>query len=39
MNEYFSYRQFQHDNLVKLFGVCTKNGPIFIVQELMVHGE
>ncbi|XP_064404911.1 tyrosine-protein kinase BTK-like [Halichondria panicea] len=31
-------KQFQHENLVKLFGVCTKNGPIFIVQELMVNG-
>ena len=33
------FRQFQHENLVKLYGVCTKQGPIFIVQELMVNGE
>lgn len=32
-------RQFQHENLVKLYGVCTKQGPIFIVQELMVNGK
>ena len=34
-----SCRQFQHENLVKLYGVCTKQGPIFIVQELMVNGK
>ena len=33
------FRQFQHENLVKLYGVCTKQGPIFIVQELMVNGK
>ena len=34
-----SPRQFQHENLVRLYGVCTKQGPIFIVQELMVNGK
>ena len=38
----FSYamlRQLEHENIVKLYGVCTKQGPIFIVQELLVNGE
>ena len=33
-----SFREFQHENLVKLYGVCTKQGPVFIVQELMING-
>jgi tyrosine-protein kinase Tec len=31
-------QKFQHDNLVKLYGVCIKQGPIFIITELMVNG-
>lgn len=31
-------KKFQHENLVKLYGVSTQQGPIFIVQELMVNG-
>jgi len=32
-------RNFDHENLVKLYGVCSQQGPIFIVTELMKHGE
>ena len=31
-------RNFQHENLVKLYGVCTAQGPVFIIQELMTQG-
>ena len=31
-------RRFQHPNLVTFYGVCTKQGPIYIVTELMEHG-
>lgn len=31
-------RKFQHPNLVTFYGVCTKQGPIYIVTELMEHG-
>ena len=34
-----SCRKFQHENLVKLYGVSTQQGPMFIVQELMVNGQ
>ena len=36
---YTMLRQLEHKNIVKLYGVCTKQGPIFIVQELLVNGE
>ncbi|XP_050299277.1 tyrosine-protein kinase Btk29A isoform X2 [Anthonomus grandis grandis] len=29
----------QHSNLVQLYGVCSKNRPIFIVTEYMRHGS
>ncbi|KAK7099624.1 tyrosine-protein kinase Fyn-like isoform X1 [Littorina saxatilis] len=29
----------QHDKLVKLYAVCTKEEPIYIVTELMAHGS
>lgn len=29
----------QHDKLVKLYAVCTKEEPIYIVTELMSHGS
>ena len=32
-------RNFQHENLVKLYGVCTAQGPVFIIQELMTQGR
>ena len=31
-------KRFKHENLVRLYGVCTSRGPIFIVTELMVNG-
>ncbi|CAI8051711.1 Tyrosine-protein kinase BTK, partial [Geodia barretti] len=31
-------KNFQHENLVKLYGVCTAQGPVFIIQELMSQG-
>eukprot|EP00118_Oscarella_pearsei_P004543 m.19666 g.19666 ORF g.19666 m.19666 type:complete len:299 (+) comp27875_c0_seq1:453-1349(+) len=31
-------RNFQHPNLVQLYGVCIKGGPLFIVTELMCNG-
>lgn len=32
-------RKLQHANLVQLYGVCSKNRPIFIVTEYMRHGS
>jgi len=29
----------QHQNLVQLYGVCSKNRPIFIITEYMKHGS
>ncbi|XP_065886239.1 tyrosine-protein kinase TXK-like isoform X2 [Dysidea avara] len=31
-------KNFDHENLVKLYGVCSQQGPIFIVTELMKNG-
>ena len=31
-------KNFEHENLVKLYGVCTRQGPVFIIQELMSQG-
>eukprot|EP00731_Ephydatia_muelleri_P030665 Em0022g179a len=31
-------KRFKHENLVRLYGVCTNRGPVFIVTELMVNG-
>lgn len=31
--------QLQHDNLVKLYGLCIEHRPIFIVAEFMKHGS
>lgn len=33
------FRKLQHTNLVQLYGVCSKNRPIFIVTEYMRHGS
>lgn len=30
---------FDHKNIVKLLGVCTKGEPAFAVMELMIHGD
>ena len=32
------YRKLQHPNVVTFYGVCTQQGPIYIVTELMEHG-
>ena len=32
-------KNFQHDNLVQLYGVCSQGGPLYLVTELMVNGE
>lgn len=34
-----SYRKLQHQNLVQLYGVCSKDRPIYIVTEYMRHGS
>lgn len=38
MTEAALMRQFKHPKIVALFGVCTKDGPIYIVQEYMSKG-
>lgn len=35
----FACRKLQHQNLVQLYGVCSKHRPIFIVTEYMRHGS
>ena len=32
-------KNLQHDKLIKLYGVCTREEPIYIVTELMKHGN
>ncbi|XP_031555092.1 insulin-like growth factor 1 receptor [Actinia tenebrosa] len=32
-------KHFSHDNIVQLYGVCTTNEPVYIVMELMIHGD
>lgn len=32
------YREFQHDKLLKLYGICTQGGPVFIITELLAKG-
>lgn len=36
---YWLIRKLQHQNLVQLYGVCTKHRPIFIVTEYLKHGS
>ena len=42
-NEFFEEvsltKQLKHPNLVQLYGVCTKEEPIYIITELMEHGS
>lgn len=33
------FRKLQHQNLVQLYGVCSKDRPIYIVTEYMRHGS
>jgi hypothetical protein len=30
---------FDHQNIVKLLGVCTKGEPALAIMELMIHGN
>lgn len=39
LKEAATMKTFRHENLVKLYGVCTKHQPIFIVTELMKNGS
>lgn len=32
-------KRFEHKNVVKLLGVCTKNEPVYTVMEFMLYGE
>lgn len=35
----FCFSKLQHQNLVQLYGVCSKHRPIYIVTEYMRHGS
>jgi Protein tyrosine kinase. len=32
-------KRFEHNNIVKLLGVCTKNEPVYTIMEFMLYGE
>ncbi len=32
-------KKMKHDNLVRLYGICSKREPIYIITELMSHGS
>lgn len=32
-------KNFVHDNIVRLLGVCTKSEPIYTVMEFMLYGK
>jgi serine/threonine protein kinase len=32
-------KRFEHKNIVKLLGVCTKNEPVYTVMEFMLYGK
>ncbi|XP_018331316.1 uncharacterized protein LOC108741146 [Agrilus planipennis] len=32
-------KRFEHKNIVKLLGVCTKNEPVYTVMEFMLYGD
>ena len=32
-------KRFDHDNIVKLLGVCTRGEPAYAVMEFMLHGK
>lgn len=36
---FYFHRKLQHQNLVQLYGVCSKHRPIYIVTEYMRHGS
>ncbi|KAK3745173.1 hypothetical protein QZH41_011976, partial [Actinostola sp. cb2023] len=39
LGEADTMKHFSHENIVRLFGVCTTTEPAFIVMELMIHGD
>lgn len=39
LSEAETMKVFDHRNIVKLLGVCTKGEPSFAVMELMIHGD
>jgi len=39
LSEAETMKAFDHKNIVKLLGVCTKGEPAFAVMELMIHGK
>ncbi|KAL9975885.1 hypothetical protein ACROYT_G013101 [Oculina patagonica] len=39
LSEAETMKIFDHKNIVKLLGVCTKGEPAFAVMELMIHGD
>lgn len=39
LSEAETMKVFDHKNIVKLLGVCTKGEPAFAVMELMIHGK
>lgn len=32
-------KRFDHKNIIKLLGVCTKNEPVYTVMEFMLYGK
>ncbi|XP_062514060.1 tyrosine-protein kinase Tec-like [Corticium candelabrum] len=38
IDEAKTMKNFQHDNLVQLYGVCIQGGPLYLVTELMING-
>ncbi len=32
-------KRFDHRNIVKLLGVCTRNEPVYTVMEFMLYGD
>ena len=32
-------KRFEHKNIVKLLGVCTRNEPVHTVMEFMLYGD
>lgn len=32
-------KKFEHVNIVRMIGVCTGQDPMYIVMELMLHGD
>ena len=39
LSEAETMKMFDHKNIVKLLGVCTKEEPAFALMELMIHGR